>query len=236
MSEPIAMPPGLLRRLHHLHQRVGDLQGQLDRGPKQIAAAQAIVDKSQAAAEEAATRVRETTRTADQKQGQLKSREDGIAALRGKLNTAASNKEYSLLEDQIAADERANEVLSDEILEVLEKIDTLTERSAAAERKVAEDREAKDQREAGVRERLAVVEDDLKGIRASLVEEEAKLPGSIRPIYDRLVAALGADAMADGDGGSCGGCHQTLRPMVVDQLKLHRAVQCQGCQSLLYLD
>ncbi len=48
-----------------------------------------------------------------------------IVDLEGKLNTAASNREFSLLKEQIAADEQANSVLSDEILEALEQLDLM---------------------------------------------------------------------------------------------------------------
>ena len=61
----------------------------------------------------------------DAKQLQLRSREDKIKDLDAKLKTAASNREFSLLKEQIAADKQANEVLSDEILEGLEYIDEL---------------------------------------------------------------------------------------------------------------
>ncbi len=81
---------------------------------------------------------------ADQKQLQLKSSEDKVKDLRRKLNAAASNREYQALLEQIAADEMANSVLADEILEALEKIDAfqknLAEADAAAGRRQAEGR------------------------------------------------------------------------------------------------
>ena len=59
------------------------------------------------------------------KQLQLKSREAQIDQLQTKLNTAASNREFNLLKEQIAADKQANSVLSDEILEAMDEIDGL---------------------------------------------------------------------------------------------------------------
>ena len=74
------------------------------------------------AAKEALTHTRVL---ADGKQLQLREREQRIKDLQVKLNTCNSNREYQALKEQIAADEQANSVLSDEILEALEKIDVL---------------------------------------------------------------------------------------------------------------
>ena len=63
--------------------------------------------------------------TSFEKQLQLQEREARIEKLRTNLNTASSNKEYQAIKEQIAADEQANSVLSDEILEALERIDEL---------------------------------------------------------------------------------------------------------------
>src|SRR5690606_36109855 len=125
-SEPvIEISAELLQRLHRIHRQRSDLQSQIDRGPRQIAAGEAMVQKAR---QELATTVEATKRAkllADQKQLQLKEREDRLHTLRGRLNAAASNREYDLFREQIAADEQANSVLSDEILDALERIDVL---------------------------------------------------------------------------------------------------------------
>ena len=74
---------------------------------------------------------------ADQKQLQLKAGEEKIKDLKRKLNAAASNREYQILKEQIAADEMANSVLEDEILEALEKIDQFQAKIAEAEAALA---------------------------------------------------------------------------------------------------
>src|SRR5687768_16396302 len=114
-----------LRELHRIHRQLKDLRDRLDRGPKQMAAAEANVKKMETDLEQAKDASKKTRIAADQKQLQLKSREDKIKDLNGKLNQAASNREYQALKEQIAADEQANSVLSDELLEALEKMDQL---------------------------------------------------------------------------------------------------------------
>ena len=65
----------------------------------------------------------------DKKQLQLKTGEDKVKDLRYKLNASTSNREYQALLEQIAADEMANSVLADEILEGLDACDADHSRS-----------------------------------------------------------------------------------------------------------
>src|SRR5215475_16009285 len=114
-----------LRELHRIHIQLSDLRERLDRGPKAIRSRTAAV----AQAEEQVSKLQGELKAAkvalDQKQLQLKSGEGKIGELKVKLNQANTNREYQALRDQIAADEMANSVLADEILEAMEKLDGL---------------------------------------------------------------------------------------------------------------
>jgi predicted nucleic acid-binding Zn-ribbon protein len=90
---------------------------------------QAAEGKKAAAAED----VKKAKMAADQKQLQLKSSETKIRDLTAKLNACKTNREYQTLGDQIAADTMAAKVLEDEILEALERIDTLKPAVPAAD-------------------------------------------------------------------------------------------------------
>src|ERR1044072_5633250 len=73
----------------------------------------------------------------DSKQLDLKSGEQKVLDLRVKLNTANSNREYQALIEQIAAAEMAGSVLSDEILEGMEKVDQFGATVKEAEKNLA---------------------------------------------------------------------------------------------------
>ena len=115
----------LLRTLHRIHRQKTDLDGQIARGPRQIKAGDALVAKAESEMQVIKENLTKANLLSDEKQLQLKSREDKIVDLQTKLNSAASNREFDLLKEQIAADKQANSVLSDEILEAMEAIDEL---------------------------------------------------------------------------------------------------------------
>ena len=114
-----------LRELHRIHRQITDLKGQLERGPKQIRAAESLLERLETAVVSAKDALTHTRVLADGKQLQLREREGRIKDLQVKLNTCSSNREYQALKEQIAADQQANSVLSDEILDALERIDVL---------------------------------------------------------------------------------------------------------------
>ena len=112
-----------------------------DRGPKQVRATETNI----AHREQELARLRDEAKAmriaVDQKQLQLKAGEQKIKELKLKLNAAASNREYQILKEQIAADEMANSVLEDEIIEALEKLDQFQPKIAEAEAALAAARE-----------------------------------------------------------------------------------------------
>lgn len=224
----------LLQRLHRIHRQRSDLQGRIDAAPRQIAAGEATVQQCQQAVTEASELLRRARMAADQKQLQLKEREDRVLNLQAKLNTASSNREYDLLREQIAADEQANSVLSDEILDVLERIDEL-ELQRQQRQQELEERQAEHARMVqSVHEKVAALRQELAGVEAERAEAEALVPPGAKAEYQRLVAARGEEALAPVEGDTCGGCYQTLTTQLVNQIMLSHLVRCPSCNAFLY--
>lgn len=225
----------LLRTLHRIQRQKTDLQSQIDRGPRQLKASEGFVAQAQAATDEAAQRLKKTKVLIDEKQLQLKSREDRIRDLKTKLNTASSNKEYSLLKEQIAADEQANEVLSDEILEGLERIDELESQRKEREQELKAKQAEYAELAGTVEQRMVVLAADLERVMTNLATAEAEIPAAMKPDYLRIVAAKGEDALAPVDGENCGGCFQTLTSQMMNRLYLGQPVRCSNCGAIMYL-
>jgi uncharacterized protein len=224
-----------LRELHRIHRQLSDLRERLERGPKQIKARQA----NAAAAEEKLAKTHADSKAAriaiDQKQLLLRSVEAKIFDLKNKLNTCHTNREYQALRDQILADEMANSVLSDEILEAMERGDTFRHSIAEAEQQVAKGKEDLAKVQQSVRSQEETLRGDVARLEKELREAETALPDDFREAYQRVVKAHGEDAMAQVEGESCGGCHKQLTPNIMSQLTMATVVFCKTCGRLLYL-
>lgn len=234
-SEPvIEISADLLQRLHRIYRQRNDIQGQIDRCPRQIAAGETQVQKCRQAVIDAIDAAKRTKLAADQKQLQLKEREDRLDTLQGKLNAASSNREYDSFKEQIAADKQANSVLSDEILELLERIDQLEIDRMTREADVVQRVAEHETMVTTVSERLVSLTNDLALVEAERAEAEALVPTGAKQEYDRLVAARGEDALAPVDGDTCGGCYQMLTTQIINRIRLSHLVRCPACNAFLY--
>jgi predicted nucleic acid-binding Zn-ribbon protein len=172
---------------------------------------------------------------ADERQLQLKEREDHVAKLKVQLNMCSANKEFQALKEQIAADEQATSVLSDEILETLEKMDTLESLTKKAQANLAKTKEELDKTRKRVAEQQVSLEADLARVTAELEKAEAQLPADFKTDYERIIKGRGEDALAQVEGETCGGCYQLLTPQTMSELIMARPVFCKSCGRLLYL-
>ncbi len=225
----------LLRSLHRIHRQLTDLRGQLARGPRQLKAGEGLVAAAAEAVESAKTLQKKQKMAADEKQLNLKQRENRVKELQGKLNIAGSNKEFNLLKEQIAADEQANEVLSDEIFEALEQLDVTAEQLAAAQAEHTKQQADHETRSDEVAERMTRLSSELARVESELAERETGIPAAVRKDYQRVVDAKGEEGLAPIDGESCGGCFQTLTTQMRDRLQLSQLVRCPNCNAFLYL-
>lgn len=224
-----------LQELHRIHRQRTDLRERLERGPKQVRAAEANVQRLEEAHAEAKESYTKTRMASDDKQLQLKQREAHIADLQKKLNTCSTNKEYQLLVEQIAADKQANSVLEDEILETLDKVEGLQASVGEAEATLKKAQEEAGKTKARVADEQAGLESELARVNGLLVESEKALPADFKTDYDRVAKARGENALAQVEDDCCSGCYNILSPQTMNLLYLSKPVFCKTCGALLYL-
>lgn len=226
---------GLLRTLHRMLRQLTDIRDRMERGPRKVK----VVSNNEAtfASELDALKAKtlELRKASNAKQMQLGEREAKVEDMERKLNACDSNKEFQLLKDRIAADNQANSVLQDEILEQLERLDVL-----AAETKTAEENLNKAKAETSrVKSEVALEIEALKSeqtrIEGELAEAEKTLPHDLVDQYRRLVRGKGEDALGETDTETCGNCNQTMITQRVSDLMMRKPVFCQGCGCLMYL-
>lgn len=226
----------VLRTLHRIHRQLTDLRERLARGPRQIEIRQAHVAHQEQKLAQTQADAKAFRVASDAKQLQFRSKEDKIKELRTKLNLAASNREYQALKDQMAADEMANSVLADEILEALDRIDTM---HAAVVESQSDLEKAKLESER-VRKEVAAQEPtihgDIERLEAELKVAETTLPDEMREAYRRVVRQKGEDGLAPiVDKEFCGGCNQSVPINLYNSLTLNHPIFCKSCGRLLYI-
>ena len=224
-----------LRTLHRIHRQLNDLKGRLARGPRLINAHDASVAKMQKAYDDIKEEYTKVRMSVDQKQLQLNTNEASVKKRESQLIQASDNREYQALKDQIAADEMANSVLEDEILEGMEKVEDMAEKVAEAEKALAKSTEDAEKAKVAIAAEQPTIQGDLDRLQGELTEAEQGLPADFKEHYGRLARSRGEDALSEVEGQYCSGCNQKIPLNQINDLMLGRPLVCQGCGRLLYL-
>jgi predicted nucleic acid-binding Zn-ribbon protein len=218
-----------------MHRQLADIDERMRKGPLQAKIAQNNQATFETALQEATETSKANHMAANAKQLQLGEREAKVETMKGQLNTADSNKEFQLLKDRIAADEQANSVLADEILEMLEKQDILEQEVKTAKENVAKATSETERIINKVRDELKALKEERERVEGELKDSEKILPQDVQERYFRAAASKKEDALAETDGRTCGNCHQTVTAQILSQLMLNHAIFCGGCGALFYL-
>jgi hypothetical protein len=224
-----------LRTLHRIRRQLEDLDERLLRGPRVAQAHQANVARLEAELQNLRDEARTLRMATDAKQSQLVGGEASLAKRRQQLRTAASNREFQALQDEIAAAEKANEVLEIEILEALDKLDEYGRRTRQAEAEVAKARQEAEKATQDVAKHEPHIRGDIERLRLELRQCETDLPSEFRETYQRVIRRKGEDALAPIEGEFCGGCNQHVPVNMINDLLMNRPVTCKACGRLLYL-
>ena len=166
-----------LRTLHRIHRQLNDLKGRLARGPRLIKAHDASLAKLQKAYDDIKEEHQKLRMAVDKKQLQLNTNEAAVKKREGQLIQASDNREYQALKDQIAADEMANSVLADEILEGMEEIDEMVGKVAKAEKALAKGKEEAEKTKAAITAEEPTIQGDIDRLHGEMKEVERGLPG-----------------------------------------------------------
>ncbi len=225
----------VLRKLHRIHIQLSDLNSRYERGPKRIQAGQVTIDTLNKGVDEAKELVKRARMTIDEKDLQLRERENRILDLKTKLNTASSNREYQSFVEQVAADEQANSVLSDEILELYDKLEELQGCVTKAEADLGKGQAEFEAVKKGIEDERAGLEADINRLKEELAGIESGLPSEFKADYDRIVGNRGEEGLAALDGDCCGNCYQIITSQMQSELIMLRPVPCINCGAIMYL-
>ncbi len=224
-----------LRAMHLLQQRIRDIRGHLDQGPRQLKKFQTKVENQQKRLADLHDEIKHLKVSIRDKEAELKANEQKIARYEQQRSQAASKREYDALLLEIANQKRLDGKIEDTILEMMGTIDQKTAEIPEYEKslKAAQEESRK------VAEELTAQRPEwdkrLDDTRAALQALEAQLSADQKAIYDRLVKAYGADALAPVHEGTCSGCNIELTPQGRQNLDRDLITTCKNCGRLVYL-
>ena len=225
-----------LKALHHLYLRLYDVNQKLERGPKRIQFKEQFASQQDDRLNSEKEQVTQLKKQVQQKNLDLSSNEAKILDLKGKLNSASSNKEFDIFKGQIEADTMANSVLEDEILELMDKIDAAeVEVQSWVRLKDAAHEDAKKSAQEFEAARNSL-DGEIEECKLAINDAEQIIPENVKVLFQRLVRSHGAGALALMEGKFCSACNVMIEPQLRVELNSERFVFCKSCGRLLYID
>ncbi|MDD3468355.1 MAG: hypothetical protein PHE53_00075 [Thermoguttaceae bacterium] len=224
-----------LQALHRIHRRLYELRERLQMGPRVAAVFQKKILEATQLLEQQCETLQLLQLKASQKQESLKLREAELERRKRQLMEAKSNTEYKALQDQIAADGSASEVLELETLDAMERVD---KQKLEIEGTVAliEKKKVDAQRHIDEYARIAPgLKVDIAKLEEEQRHEEAKLPSEFNAMYQRVLRSKGVDSFASLDGRSCSGCHTQITLQMYSEMVGGQFHFCRACGRILYL-
>lgn len=223
-----------LLRLQEIDTLIAELEKKKALVPKRLGEEQAALAESTAAVNQHKERIREKEK--ERRAAEKEVDEIGQTVLRyqSQLNTAKTNEEYRALLAQIERARHRQGQTEDRVLALMVELEHLETALASAQAAEVNTRRHYEERE---RELVALQERLEEGIAAKTHEREGVAatlePATLRR-YERILAGKDGLAVAIVDGYVCGGCHGTLPPQTVNEVrkrdKLHT---CQFCGRII---
>jgi predicted nucleic acid-binding Zn-ribbon protein len=225
----------LMREIHRLRRFAHDLQEQIDRVPRQLKTQQAKVARQEEVQRETQDAIKRLKITAHEKEVTLKSTLSQISKHEKQLNEAASKKEYDALQLEIKHDKEKSQQLEEEILTALSEGEEKTAKLPELEASMKKAREEYAAFEKGVNDKLASLKEQMSQTEARLRQAEGEVPATHLPVYNRIVASKGPDALAAVVNKTCSACYTEITSQNYSDLLAERFVVCKSCGRIHYL-
>jgi predicted nucleic acid-binding Zn-ribbon protein len=228
-------PAMIFREIHRLRRHAQNLQGQLERIPRQLKAQQGKVARQEEALRETQEALKKLKVAVQGKEKALKDQHGQIAKYQKQLDESTSKKEYDVLQREIAGARAVCQRLEDEILSGMGESEEKAAQVPELEKAVRQAREevSRFEKESGARR--ADLQAQLTEALGQLKGVEANVPADVRGQYNRIVGAKGADGLAAVHDRVCTACHTEITIQAQTDLRQELFVVCKSCGRILYL-
>jgi len=229
----------VLINVQALDTKIAALESEQARLPGQIEAVQAAVAQARDGVQTLKGRLDQNKKDTRAKEKDLEDAQVKRQKSEARLYEVKTNKEYSAVLVEIEEIKQEKAKIEEEVLSLMEMQERVAVaiRDAEASLKTGESQGREE--EAQIRQRLAAVETELRGLKGERESLSRDLPKDLLADYEKLLRPRGGLAVArvlPVDGGSiCGGCRMTLTPQCLQEVKQQSALlNCESCGRFLY--
>jgi hypothetical protein len=158
-----------------------------------------------------------------------------VEKLKARTAEIKNNKEYQALLKEIDTAEQANKAIEDEILGLMEKIDTASAGITAAENQSQEEENALRAEQVKIEAEFEKIENDVRATEQSRQDLASRIQPVVYARYQKLLGTKAGIAISEARGESCSGCYMSIPPQVfVNVKKNENIISCPNCGRILF--
>jgi predicted nucleic acid-binding Zn-ribbon protein len=226
----------LLREIHRLRKLIRDAQAEIDRAPRVAKAHQAKLATQEKALADAKEELKKKKAGLLAGEAQIKSLNQTLNRHEKQLDDLTAPRDIEAKQHDIANTKALIAQTEDELLAAMTDVDERVARMPELEAALVKAKADHAAFEKESAERLVRLKEEVATATAALAEEEKKIPATIRPQYERLVKAHGADALAAVENQSCSHCRVGITAQnLADFHKEAGFICCRNCGRALYV-
>lgn len=225
----------ILLQLQEVDEQTDKLEGEKAIIPVELKALEAALAKHKEIFQTKANVLDELQKERRSKDRQLGTQQAQLEKYKAQRLSVKTNKEYAALESEIADTEEANSTIEDEILELMISVDEANDEIELA-KKEFETQETifREKRDKFLSEEKKIDKEIAKWNRKRKAFLGKVSPPLMRR-YDNWRERRGSSLVAVISGQSCGGCHLTLPPQLINEVRKAQDLHmCNSCGRVLY--
>ncbi|MEO0073237.1 MAG: C4-type zinc ribbon domain-containing protein [candidate division WOR-3 bacterium] len=227
----------VLRLLTSLQQTDTDLKilaNRLAAGPQRVAELRRTAEELKLNLQAARNAITEHHKQYKLAEVELRGTEEKINSYTAQMYSAKTNEQYKAFLKEIEAQRRLAAAIEDRMITLMEELEILEAKAAAAEKQTAEVN-------ADVTRKLELLETEQRELQERISSQQARraeivaaLPPEILRRYERIKASKSGVAVASTGGGRCSGCLSPIPPQRLLEIEsAERLFVCEACGRIL---
>lgn len=162
---------------------------------------------------------------------------DRVKKTEARVFEIKTNREYQAVQKEIEANKKLNRQREEEILEILEKVDSLQKNLLQDEIEIETSRKDWECQMQELKEQATTFDQEMAQERHRRGEKEKEIPSGLLSKYNLLLGKRQGVALAPVIAGVCQACHMNLRPQLFIELQRQETlVFCPNCNRILYFE
>ena len=224
----------LIATLQQLDNRLATLRLKVKALPQQLQVYDAACVEARQSLVAIEDDIERTERQRRSLERELDSSQAQLVRTQTKLREVKTNKEYSAVLAEIDAGKQHIGTLEDQILELMEAVERQRQKRQQQTRHVQVAEQELGQQTERVRQEQAVLSSQVTAEEAARQHIVAEVAQDLYARYQQLSTIRDRQAVVFVQEGACGGCHLTIQPQLVSEVRQQdKLITCPHCQRIL---